>query len=50
MQIASKDLVKDVVKDHAMETRTNLWFKKNYAFRVVVKSLATCPFHMLVAK
>jgi len=26
MQFAPKDLIKDVVKDHAMETRTNLWF------------------------
>ena len=50
MQFASKALVKDVVKDHAMETRTNLWFKKNDAVRLVVKCLLTCPYHMLISK
>lgn len=50
IQFSSKALLKDVVKDHAMETKTNLWFNKNDAVRVVVKCLSTCPFHMLVAK
>jgi len=28
MQFASKELAKDAVKEHALETRTNLRFKK----------------------
>lgn len=50
MHFSSKALVKDVVKDHAMETRTDLWFKKNDAIRVVVKCFPTCPFHTLGVK
>ncbi|XP_058753245.1 uncharacterized protein LOC131626444 [Vicia villosa] len=50
MQFVSKELIKDAVKDHDMETRTNLWLKKNDAIRVVVKCQLNCPFHMLVAK
>lgn len=41
MEFTSKDLVNDTVKDHVMETRKNLWFKKNDAVRVVEKCLPT---------
>jgi len=38
------------VKDHAMESRTNLRFAKNDKGRLVIKCLPTCPYHMLIAK
>ncbi|XP_058774769.1 uncharacterized protein LOC131649016 [Vicia villosa] len=50
MQIVSKEVIIDVVKDNVMETRTNIWLKKNDAIRVFVKYQLGCPFHMLVAK
>jgi hypothetical protein len=50
MQFASKELAKEDVKDHAMQTRTNLRFKKNDKQRLVVKCLPNCPYHMLIAK
>ncbi|XP_058742490.1 uncharacterized protein LOC131614984 [Vicia villosa] len=40
----------DAVRDHAMETKTNLWFYKNDAIRVIVKCQTKCLYHMLVAK
>ena len=50
MQFASKELIMDVVRDHTMETKKNLWFYKNDVIRVVVKCQPTCPYHMLVSK
>lgn len=50
MQFASKELAKEAVKDHAMETRTNLKFKKNDLTRLVVKCLPTFSYNMLIAK
>jgi hypothetical protein len=50
MQFASKELAKEAVKEHVMETRTNIKFKRNDLTQLVVKCFPTCPYHMLIVK
>nr|XP_012571603.1 uncharacterized protein LOC105852195 [Cicer arietinum] len=44
------ELVKNSIKDLAMETKKNLYFKKNDGNRIIVRGEPGCPFYMRISK
>jgi len=43
---ANAELIKAAVKEYALQSRKNVYVKKNERKRVIVKCMPKCPFHM----
>lgn len=50
LKFNTKEQVKNAVKDFAMETKKNLYFKKNDGKRIIVRCEPECPFYMRISK
>nr|XP_012570379.1 uncharacterized protein LOC105851929 [Cicer arietinum] len=50
LKFNTKELVKNIIKDFAMETKKNLYFKKNDGKRIIVRCEPEFPFYMRITK
>jgi hypothetical protein len=50
LKFNNKKLIRDAVKEYAMEKNNNIWIKKNDAKRIVVRCDDGCPFYMRISK
>lgn len=46
MVINNKDVIRNIVKEYAMDGKKNVYFKKNDGKRMVVKCQDGCKFYM----
>lgn len=50
MMFTNKEMIRDVVKDYAMENQKNVFIKKNDFKRIMVKCIDGCKFYMRFIK
>lgn len=50
MMFTNKEMIRDDVKDYAMENQKNVFIKKNDSKRIVVKYTDGCKFYMRFSK
>ena len=50
MMFTNKEMIRDVVKDYAMENQKNVFIKKNDSKRIVVKCTDDCKLYMIFSK
>jgi hypothetical protein len=50
LKFNNKKLIREAVKEYAMEKNYNIWIKKNDARRIVVRCEEGCPFYMRISK
>jgi hypothetical protein len=50
LKFNNKKLIREAIKEYAMEKNNNIWIKKNDARRIVVRCDEGCTFYMRISK